>query len=284
VRHAASRRLGTVNAAAAEETNETAREGEAEAEEYEEYDVVVVANGHYESPHVPPELQALAAGSGLRVSHSKDYDTPARFQGKRVVVVGSRASGTDVAREVAAVAELLLVVDRSLKPMPLAPGDGTAADPADQADEGPAPSHAQAVSEWRGRAAVAARAGGARGNIVRVPRLVRLETAPEAGGGDGRGAAVVSDFAGLGLEATVRAALRRGGADERRGAAEALCALPGDEADSGDNAMESVAVRVDEIIWCTGFNYAFPFLDGQLDVEGQPLVRSRFLTHAHHHA
>jgi hypothetical protein len=114
---------------------------EGEEEEVLYYDYVVVANGHYEKPHWPVDLcEGLATFPRDKLLHSRDYDTPEPFKGKRVVCVGSRASGTDLAREIAEVAEAVWVVDRGLKD-----GDG-----------------------------VPRNNGGARGNIRRRATLVRL--------------------------------------------------------------------------------------------------------------
>ena len=229
VRHTASRHESGAESSKEEESSE----GE------EEYDVVVVANGHYESPSVPSELQEMASRGGVPVMHSKDYDEPQPFTGKRVVVVGSRASGTDLAREIATVADLVLVIDRSL-PLP----KGGKPDLTDKS---------------------AARVGGARNNVVRVPRLYDLGT----GAGENEectSAATIGDYAGLGLESTLRGALSQ--SDDDGQSAEGLVAMGG-----GDAGMEKVTLGIDDVVWCTGFNYEFPFLEGQLGSDGKPLVR-----------
>ena len=60
-------------------------------EKEDEFDVVVVANGHYEVPAVPGEAEVPGLGAFPgQVSHSKDYDTPAPFEQKRVLIIGSR--------------------------------------------------------------------------------------------------------------------------------------------------------------------------------------------------
>ena len=93
--------------------------------------------------------------------HSRDYDRPDAFKDRTVICAGSRASGTDLAREIADVAAEVVVVDRSLRR-----GDGVPRD-----------------------------GGGARGNIRRRRRLVRLtreggavlEDDESAGSGGGAG-------------------------------------------------------------------------------------------------
>ena len=236
VRHSASRHTSSANVLKVSEEDE---------EEEEEYDVVVVANGHYESPHVPPEWQEMALRGGVRVMHSKDYDQPEPFTGKRVVVVGSRASGTDLAREIATVADLVLVVDRSLPPPKIR----------DSGEVGKS----------------AARVGGSRDNIVRVPRLYDLGTGSGENdvGGTTCATATIGDYAGLGLEATLRRAL--GHRDSGDQVVEGEVEPPGNGDD--DAGVERVAVGIHDVVWCTGFNYEFPFLEGQLDFDGQPLVR-----------
>ncbi|OAA56635.1 iron transport multicopper oxidase fet3 precursor [Niveomyces insectorum RCEF 264] len=64
----------------------------------EEFDAVVLANGHYAVPYVPsvPGLPEYLAKYPGRVVHSKTYRTPKTFAGKRVLVIGNSASGHDV--------------------------------------------------------------------------------------------------------------------------------------------------------------------------------------------
>jgi cation diffusion facilitator CzcD-associated flavoprotein CzcO len=69
----------------------------------EEYDAVVVCNGHYADPRVPafPGQEHWAG----RQMHSHNYRSPDPFKGARVVVVGVSASGEDISREVAELAD-----------------------------------------------------------------------------------------------------------------------------------------------------------------------------------
>jgi hypothetical protein len=60
---------------------------------------VILANGHYNEPYLPP-IPGLAAFSG-EVVHARWWRNPQRFRGEDIVVVGSRASGSDIARELA---------------------------------------------------------------------------------------------------------------------------------------------------------------------------------------
>ncbi|KAF2405164.1 flavin-containing monooxygenase [Trichodelitschia bisporula] len=80
------------------------------------YDAVIVASGHYSVPYVPdiPGVRAWAERYPGAISHSKYYRRPEEFMGKRIVVVGSSASGLDIASQLAAVCQgTLFVAERS---------------------------------------------------------------------------------------------------------------------------------------------------------------------------
>jgi thioredoxin reductase len=64
------------------------------------FDAVVMASGHYWDPEVP----ALPGAFDGESVHVRDYRTPDRFAGKRVVVVGASQSALDTAAEVATAA------------------------------------------------------------------------------------------------------------------------------------------------------------------------------------
>ena len=72
----------------------------------EEYDAVVVANGHYTVPKLP-DIQGIQewdkANPGA-IAHSKFYRTPAQYANKKVLVVGNSASGVDIANQIGTVA------------------------------------------------------------------------------------------------------------------------------------------------------------------------------------
>lgn len=65
----------------------------------EVFDAVCVANGHYDSPFTP-SAEGFEGFRG-RSMHAREYDRPdvEAFTGKRVLVVGARYSGSDIARE-----------------------------------------------------------------------------------------------------------------------------------------------------------------------------------------
>lgn len=80
-----------------------------------EYDYIVVANGHYDTPNMPTEAEVCAGFDSFpnQVMHSHDYDDPSIFANKSVVLIGAGASGADIAREISQVGSVV-VVDRHL--------------------------------------------------------------------------------------------------------------------------------------------------------------------------
>ena len=74
----------------------------------QEYDSVVVANGHLSTPR-SPAFRGTFAGEQL---HSHDYRTSDPFRGKVVVVVGMGNSGCDIAVDLARVAEQVYLSTR----------------------------------------------------------------------------------------------------------------------------------------------------------------------------
>ncbi|KAI0380769.1 FAD/NAD(P)-binding domain-containing protein [Hypomontagnella monticulosa] len=72
-------------------------------ETQETYDAVVVASGHYSTPYIPDGIEGIkewnAAYPGV-ISHSKVYRNAEAFRGKKVVVVGTGASGLDIASQI----------------------------------------------------------------------------------------------------------------------------------------------------------------------------------------
>ena len=67
------------------------------------YDALVVCNGHYSAPRCP-DVNGSATFPGL-VMHSHNYRDNASFRGQVVVLVGASASGEDICREIAEVAD-----------------------------------------------------------------------------------------------------------------------------------------------------------------------------------
>ncbi len=68
-----------------------------------DFDAVAVCSGHFTVPRVP-QLPGADAFPGHQ-SHSHNYRDPSRFAGKRVALLGTSASGLDLSREIATVAD-----------------------------------------------------------------------------------------------------------------------------------------------------------------------------------
>ena len=73
------------------------------------FDSVCVANGHYSSPSCP-EIPGIRRFKG-RIMHSIEYDDPNDFAGQTVLLIGARASGVDIAREIASGAKRVYLSD-----------------------------------------------------------------------------------------------------------------------------------------------------------------------------
>jgi thioredoxin reductase len=73
------------------------------------YDAVVICNGHYSVPAYPtiPGIEYFK-GNTL---HSIAYDCPEPFTDQTVLCIGARASGSDLAREISAVARTVYLSD-----------------------------------------------------------------------------------------------------------------------------------------------------------------------------
>ena len=67
-----------------------------------EYDAVVVSNGHYSVPFIPSVIgiEAFNAAHPNLITHSKIYRSPEGFANKKVIVVGSGASGLDIGTQI----------------------------------------------------------------------------------------------------------------------------------------------------------------------------------------
>ncbi|KAK7426553.1 hypothetical protein QQZ08_006883 [Neonectria magnoliae] len=80
----------------------------------EEFDAVILANGHYSVPFVPhvDGLEAYMERFPGRVMHSKYYRSPSPYADKKVVVIGNSASGHDITTELVSAAHLPVVQSR----------------------------------------------------------------------------------------------------------------------------------------------------------------------------
>ncbi|CAG7825857.1 unnamed protein product [Allacma fusca] len=80
-------------------------------EEIEEFDSVMVCNGHFCKPFIP-DIVNIQVFQG-EVLHSRDYRSPEIFANKRVVVLGCGPSGVDISLEIAQVATEVIISFRN---------------------------------------------------------------------------------------------------------------------------------------------------------------------------
>lgn len=82
--------------------NVTTRNMRTNVQKQEAYDAVIVANGHFIVPYVPdiPGIREWNQKYPGAISHSKYYRKPEDFAGKKVVVVGNSASGSDISTQI----------------------------------------------------------------------------------------------------------------------------------------------------------------------------------------
>ena len=66
--------------------------------DWETFDMVLVASGHYSVPHIPtfPGIEKFPG----RVMHSHDFRDANEFTGKRLLCIGSSYSAEDIAMQV----------------------------------------------------------------------------------------------------------------------------------------------------------------------------------------
>lgn len=81
------------------------------------YDAVVVANGHFAVPFIPKikGMQEWAEQYPNIVSHSMYYQKPEDYNGKKTIVVGSGASGIDIALQIMQECKLPLIQSQKSK-------------------------------------------------------------------------------------------------------------------------------------------------------------------------
>jgi cation diffusion facilitator CzcD-associated flavoprotein CzcO len=86
----------------------------------EYYDAIVVATGHFSVPYIPdiPGLKNWDEQNAGSISHSKYYRLPDGFKDKKIIVIGSSASGLDIASQISPLSKTpLLVSQRSVSPL-----------------------------------------------------------------------------------------------------------------------------------------------------------------------
>lgn len=78
------------------------------------YDAVVVASGHFTVPHIPDiaGIEVWNRSNPEAISHSKFYDSPEAFRGKKVIVVGNSASGLDIGAQINEVSKGKVIVSQ----------------------------------------------------------------------------------------------------------------------------------------------------------------------------
>ncbi|OTA95383.1 hypothetical protein M434DRAFT_208131 [Hypoxylon sp. CO27-5] len=83
----------------------------------EEFDAVVLANGHYSVPYVPQVkgLEEYIAKFPGRVQHSKYYRSPLPYASQKVLIIGNSASGHDLTAELVSAASLPVYQSRRTK-------------------------------------------------------------------------------------------------------------------------------------------------------------------------
>ncbi|CAN4097761.1 unnamed protein product [Withania somnifera] len=77
----------------------------------EEYDAVVICNGHYTEPRIA-DIPGMEVWPGKQI-HSHNYRVPDPFRDQVVVLIGGAASATDISREIAEVAKEVHISSRS---------------------------------------------------------------------------------------------------------------------------------------------------------------------------
>jgi cation diffusion facilitator CzcD-associated flavoprotein CzcO len=81
------------------------------------YDAVVVANGHFAVPFIPKikGMKAWAERYPNIVSHSMYYKRPEDYNNKKTIIVGSGASGIDIAMQLMQACKLPLIQSQKSK-------------------------------------------------------------------------------------------------------------------------------------------------------------------------
>lgn len=201
--------------------------------ETERFDVLAVANGHHWDPRPPtPAPPGRFDGIAFHSHHYVDADEPHALRGKRVVVVGFGNSAMDIACELSregVAAKVWLSVRRGAHVIP----HYWFGKPLDQAVALPP------WTPWRIRGAVAAAL-----HRLAVGDTTRLGLPPpDHALGEAHPTISSELFQRLGRgDLAIKPAIR---------------SLEGRQVRFNDGSVEDV----DAIVWCTGYNVSFPFLD-----------------------
>eukprot|EP00741_Cyanophora_paradoxa_P017140 tig00020960_g16552.t1 len=225
------------------------------------FDAVCVANGHNSSPSTPSFPGA--DGFGGTSIHSHVYKDPEAYAGQRVLVVGSAASGLEIAGDVARAASHVYVASRGASLVRPHFVDDC---PIDQFSRNRffrrlPPRLRTAWAHWRLERAV----GGFRARFglpgpaeARLPLFLSLarpspsQAAPQADE-NGSGGGISSEF------------LRQ----RLAGRVEMVAGVQRFEGGGSRSVLlsDGSSLEIDTVIYCTGYNYEFPFLDPSCGVE-----------------
>ncbi|XP_045839149.1 putative dimethylaniline monooxygenase [N-oxide-forming] 6 isoform X1 [Meles meles] len=77
------------------------------------FDAVMICSGHHVYPNLPTDSFPGLHGFQGRYLHSRDYKDPEAFKGKRVLVIGLGNSGSDIAVELSRLAAQVIISSRS---------------------------------------------------------------------------------------------------------------------------------------------------------------------------
>ncbi|WLF77649.1 monooxygenase [Lodderomyces elongisporus] len=87
-----------------------------DSREVHEYDAIIIANGHFNTPYIP-EVSGLSEWNEAlphTILHSKHFEDPNTYRGKRVLVIGNASSGVDISTQISTVAEKVYVSVRDV--------------------------------------------------------------------------------------------------------------------------------------------------------------------------
>ena len=203
--------------------------------EPEQFDGLVVANGHNEVPSWPePRYPGSDEFAGDQV-HALDYDSPAPYAGRRAMVVGMGNSAMDIVTDLSHVAERAFLSARHgswVIPKRLL------GKPADQVTKPWAAVHVP----WQIRQPVSQ----ALLNVVTGPP--ERYGLPEPAGGLFQSHPTITD--------TVLSRISHGAIEPKPG----IARLARDGVEFVDGTFE----EVDLIVWCTGYRVTIPFLEPSL--------------------
>ena len=83
------------------------------------YDAIAICSGHFSVPYIPaiPGIEEWNSAFPGVISHSKLYRSSEAFRGKKVIVIGNSASGSDIASQIANTSLHPVLISIRSKPM-----------------------------------------------------------------------------------------------------------------------------------------------------------------------